>query len=258
MKNDHNKRGWSFPDGLLLAMIVLAAIWINRELFLDMARRATIDQRYGFLYLIIGGSLYLGWLRRSRGQYLRYAPSFSGMVIVATGLLAVRWGFIRDVLIIQHIGALAVVVGAAVSMFGLTFVRNFAAPIGALFLIIPIPGTIQDIITARLEVTSSAVLFSLFEIMNMPCQILGNQLVIDGVSIKAGKDFSGYSLIISIAVVVYIFICAVPMRNGARLFILIFSPAIALLCNLICLFITALSIGWISPCLLYTSPSPRD
>ena len=247
MNTDIKKRGWSFPDGLLLSLILLAGIWINRELFLDLVSRVSIKGRFGFPYLIIFGALYLGWLRRSRIQYLRYAPSFSGIVIVALGLAAVHWGFSRDVLIVQHIGAFAILIGGAVSMLGVAFVKNFAAPIGVLFLIIPVPGCIQDFITLRLETISTVFMFSIFEIMNTPCQVLGNQFVIDGVSIKAGKEFSGYQLMMSIAVVVYLFICAIPMRNGARILILLFAPCIALACNMLCLVFTSLVIGWISP-----------
>jgi len=247
MSSTSRKRGWSLPDGILLCLISLAGIWINREIFLDLAERVSIKGKFGFPYLIIFGSFYLAWLRKSRTQYLRYAPSFSGIFIVAAGLFGVHWGFTKDVLVVQQFGALAILVGGAVSMLGVAFVRNFAAPIGALFLIIPIPGSIQDIIVNRLETISTVFMFSIFELMNVPCQVLGNQFVIDGISINAGKEFSGYQLMMAIAVVVYLFVCAIPVRNGARILILLFAPSIALLCNMICLVFTSLSIGWISP-----------
>ena len=241
------KRGLTLPDVLLLALILLVGAWVNKDTFLDIFTRVSIHGKYGFPFLVIAGSLYLSWLRRSRIQYLRYEPTFTGVVIIAIGFCSIQWAINRDILIAEHIGAMCVLIGAAVSMLGISFVRNFAAPLGALFLIIPVPGVVSDIIDIRLEAISATFLFSVFEIMNVPCQMLGNQLVIDGVSIKAGKEFNGYALMMSIAVVVYVFICAIPLRNGARLLILISSPLIALICNLICVLLVGICIGWFSP-----------
>ncbi|UCD76259.1 MAG: exosortase/archaeosortase family protein, partial [Phycisphaerales bacterium] len=75
----------------------------------------------------------------------------------------------------------------------------------------------------------------------------GNVLIINGEQVAVGEACNGMRLVFALTLVVYAFAFGSPLKPGTRLVLLVLSPLIAILCNVIRLVPTSLIFGHGNP-----------
>lgn len=241
---ERQRRMWSIRDAAFLTLLVGVSIWMAREPLLDILAVAQRDTEQSHILLVPLVAAWLVWLRRSRFRHLRYQPSLWGPAVVAAGWALLFVGWETDTLVLWHVGALSMIVGAIVSMTGPTVLRQFLPAFALLPFAVPVPGAIRQKIALPLQEMATAITHGMLEIFGVTATRLGNVIVIKGQQVAVGEACNGMRLVFALALIVYAFIFATPFKMSTRLILLAVTPAIALLCNVIRLIPTSVIYGY--------------
>ncbi len=238
------RRTWSSSSLALLALLVLVAAWAQRQALADIFAIGLRDQEQSHIFLAPVVAAYLMWLRRSRVRQVLLRPSPIGPAIVLAGWLASWWGFQTGTQIAWHGGALATVIGAALSMTGLNPMRRFGPVFVVLLFMLPIPGEIRHYIAYPLQEMATSVTHAMLEFIGVTAVKSGNILIINGEQVAVGEACNGMRMVFALSLVVFAFCFGTPLKPGTRLVLIALSPVIAILCNVIRLLPTSLIYGY--------------
>ncbi len=238
------RRTWNFADGLWLGVLTLVAIWVSRDVWSDMLAIGWRDAENSHLLLAPFVAAWLVWVRRERLRFARPQVSLVGPLLVAVGWAAARLGYMNEVMIAEHGGALLIVMGAAVTMLGTHVVRLFLPAALALCFVLPVPGRIRQAVAIPLQEATAAVTHYLLDILSVPVERLGNVLSINGQEVAVAEACNGMRMVTALLLITFAFVFSVPMRHSVRVLFLLVSPLIALLVNVIRLVPTVLSYGY--------------
>lgn len=241
------RRSWSAADAALLGVLIVVAIWTARSALLDIWSRATSDAEQSHILLVPVVAGWLVWLRRSRLRFVRYQPNLYGPAIVFLGWLLIWSGYHMDLRVSQHVGALLMLVGSVVSMAGLSLVRQFLAAFLVLAFAIPIPGVVRHAIAEPLQTMATVVTHEFLTVFGVASVRSGNLLEIHGQQVAVGEACNGMRMVFALALVVFAFVFSTPFRFSTRVFLLVLSPIVALVCNVIRLVPTSLIYGFGDP-----------
>lgn len=239
-----DRRSWRFTDGMLLVGFIGLAIIVTRHTWIDiflMAQR-NAEQSHVFLAPFVAGWLF--WIRRERLRWIRPHWSFTGAVVIGAGWALGTIGFNNGWLVIEQFGQLLIVVGAALTIVGWNFVLRFLPVFGALLFLLPVPGRIRQEIAMPLQQVTAAITHFGMELFGAPVIRTGNVLVINGHEVAVAEACNGMRMVAALAIVTYAFVFSVPMRQGVRIFLLVVSPVVAIVCNVLRLTPTVLFYGY--------------
>lgn len=238
------RRTWQFRDFAQLALLLGVGLWLNRQPLADIIAIGWHDaeQSHIFLAPIVAG--YLLWLRRSRLRYVMLQPSLAGLAIAAVGWLMSWWGFESGVQVAWHGGAIVSLLGILLSMTGLTPLHLFAPVFAVLLFMLPVPGEIRHRLALPLQELATTVTYSMLQFIGVAALKSGNILVINGEQVAVGEACNGMRMVFALTLVVYAFAFGTPLKPGTRMTLLLLSPGIAMLCNVLRLVPTSLIFGY--------------
>lgn len=228
------------------AAVISFAMWsiAFRAPLGDIYRLAVSDVERSYLLVVPLISLYLVALRRSRYQDMSRRKTLLGPAIVLAGLFVSWFGLERDVIVMWHGGAVISLIGLAVVFFGAQVLAAFAAPLLLLFAIVPVPGTIRQALAQPLQEMATEVTSFMLQLIGMPVSQAGNLLEINDRMVAVGEACDGMRLLLPLGIVIFAFVFSVPLRMGTRLFLVVVSGPIAIICNVIRLIPTAIAYGY--------------
>jgi len=238
------RRIWRFRDYALLALLALVAIWAHRQPLADIIRIGVRDEEQSHIFLAPIVALWLLWLRRSRLRYVALRPNLIGPLIVAAGWLASWWGFQAGVQVAWHGGAVVTLIGVLLSFTGPVPLRLFAPVFLVLAFMLPIPGGIRHQLAYPLQEMATGVTHATLELIGISAMKSGNVLIINGEQVAVGEACNGMRMVFALTLVVYAFAFGTPLKPTTRAVLILLSPLVAMLCNVIRLVPTSLIFGY--------------
>ncbi len=238
------RRGWGPADYALLFVMLAVAVWLNRQPLLDMFAIGLRDEEQSHIFLAPIVALWLLWLRRSRLRFIPVQPSFIGLAVAAGGWLLSWWGFESGTQIAWHAGAIVCLVGVLLSFTGLAPLQRLAPVFVVLLFMLPIPGAIRHQIAHPLQSLATGVTHSMLELFGVSTVRSGNILIINGEQVAVGEACNGMRMVFALGLVVYAFAFGTALKPLSRAVLLIMSPLVAILCNVIRLVPTSLIFGY--------------
>lgn len=238
------RRAWRIRDYVQLALLLGIALWLHRQPLLDIVAIGLRDSEQSHIFLAPIVALWLLWLRRSRLRYVMVQPSFAGLLVAAGGWIVSWWGFESGVQIAWHAGAVVSVLGVLLSMTGLAPVQLLAPVFAVLAFMLPVPGEIRHRIAYPLQELATTVTHSMLEFIGVIAIKSGNVLIINGEQVAVGEACNGMRMVFALTLVVYFFAFGTALKPGTRALLLILSPAIAMVCNVLRLVPTSLIFGY--------------
>ncbi|MEM7228442.1 MAG: exosortase/archaeosortase family protein [Planctomycetota bacterium] len=237
-------RAWRPLDYVLLSGLVGLAAYMQRQPLMDIITIGQNDQEQSHIFLAPLVALYLTWLRRSRLKSLMVQPSILGPLVVLVGWAISWWGFRSGAQIAWHGGAVMTVIGALLSMTGSAPLHRFGPVFVVLIFMLPVPGEIRHRIALPLQQIATGVTHNMLEFFGVSAVRSGNVLVINGEQVAVGEACNGMRMVFALTLVVYAFAFGTPLRTGTRIALLVLSPCVAMLCNVIRLVPTSLMYGY--------------
>ena len=245
--NFRPRRAWRVTDWLMLGGLLVLAAFLMLQSLKDIATIGINDTEQSHIFLAPLIAVWLLWLRRPRLRHVLVQPSLIGPLIVLMGWLISWWGFTAGIQIFWHAGTLLVFVGILMSFTGLLPLYLFAPVFGVLLFVLPVPGVIRHMIALPMQEFATSVSYSVLELLGVPAIKTGNVLVINGQSVAVGEACNGMRMIFALTLVVYAFAFSTPFKPVTRVLLLVISPFIAILCNIIRLVPTSLIYGYGDP-----------
>ena len=238
------RKSWHARHYIQLAGLLSIGLWLNRQPLGDIISIGRHDQEQSHIFLAPIVAAWLLWLRRSRLRYVMVEPSFLGPIVGCVGWMMSWWGFETGTQVAWHGGALLSLVGILLSMTGSTPLYLFAPVFAVLAFMLPVPGEIRHRIALPLQELATNITYSMLQVIGVSTIKSGNVLIINGEQVAVGEACNGMRMVFALTLVVYAFAFGTPLKTGTRITLLILSPAIAMICNVVRLVPTSLIFGY--------------
>jgi exosortase len=227
------KEGWR-PTHLVLAVLLaagaLAATW---GAWADMYLIARNDEECGHALLALPAFVWLFWIRRGRLRRCEPTGQWFGVVLIATGWATWSWGFRHQNQPIWHFGALLMVLGAFLTGVGSQIFWEFLAAFAVLVFLVPVPSTLRERIAQPLQVYIAQATQLVCEAFGMDVDRTNSLLTVNGTRVAIAEACNGMRMVFSLILVCYLFAFVNPLRGYVRVMLLVISPLVALLFNII-------------------------
>lgn len=217
--------------------------WLHRQPLMDMVAIGVRDEEQSHIFLAPFIAAWLLWLRRTRLRHVMVQPSLIGPVVAAIGWIVSWWGFEYGYQIAWHSGALMSLLGVVLAFTGLTPLYLFAPVFVCALFVLPVPGEIRQKLTLPLQDLATTVTHATLEFIGIVAIKSGNMLVVNGERVAIGEACNGMRMVFALSLVVYAFAFSTPLRQGTRLLLVLLSPGLAIVCNVIRLVPTAIIFG---------------
>lgn len=235
--------GWTASRlGWLVALLVLAVLaalpsWQN---VLDLALRSS---EYSHILLVLPVVGLLLWLRRESLATVVPRYSMWGVALAALGVGMDFAGFATQIDLLKDLGMVVLLVAAVVAVAGWRWPLKALPAFGALLFLVPVPGRVRQQIALPLQDASASITEWSMDLIGQPVVRMGNVLQINGVDVAVAEACNGMRMVVALALVAYAFAFSMPLRPWARMAILLLSPLVALLANVLRLGPTVLFYG---------------
>ena len=180
---------WGLWGVLAVVMTVLGYLYADSLRFLMQTWLEDDNYSHGpFIPLI---SLYLIWLRRTQLQTVERRGSWWGLPIVAAGLLVYVVGEFAAMYAVVHFSLWIVIVGLLACAIGLSGIRLLAFPLLYLLAALPLPVFLQNELSSRLQLWSSALGIGCLQLVGVMAYREGNVIDLGPIQLQVVEACSG-------------------------------------------------------------------
>jgi exosortase len=217
----------------VLAAIVMGglAVLATLDAWSDIFLIAQKNEEYSHIFLVPFVAAAMIYVRRARFRYCKSTGTFLGFVIAGIGWAIHVFGFYHNFESLWHLGAVMVVIGCVLSVFGKHALFRFFPAIAVLIFLIPVPGMLRLRLAAPLETWTAQISELLLNAIGMAVTRSGNRLLVGDQAVNIAEACNGLRMVFALILVSYFFGFALPLRNSVRFIILLASPFAAILCN---------------------------
>ena len=220
---------WTLVQAAIAVGAALVACW---PAWHDIYLSATADPDNGYIVLVpaVAGWLALcrrGRLRGAGRQGLWLGPVIAGLA----GVLYLLGGALGHTLAL-HLGAIGVLIGAIWSVVGLSVIMRMLPAVVALLFLAPAPMPWLLPTTDVLGAWTLAFTAGVLETLGVAASANGGELIV-GASQQSLGDNSGTRMIAAIGLVTYAFAYGTPLRQGVRIGLVLASPLVAMVANIV-------------------------
>ena len=237
-------RGWSRRSAWLLVGLVVASVVAFREVWWDIGKIAITRAEGRYILFVPVSAAFLFWCRRSRLSFVRARPSMVGPLVVGFAILFAWWSDQVDLRVGVHLSAVLALIGSVLTMTGTEALRQFGPVFMAVLLAVPVPGSIRQEISRPLQDAAVVLTQGTLELFGITAIRDGALLVIRGTPVAVGEACDGMRMVLALGLLVFTFVFALPLRSGTRLFLVVISPFVALVCNVFRLVPSSIAFGF--------------
>jgi len=214
-------------------ILIGLAIWVARDQWQDIYQLAYTNQEYSHIMLVPLVAMYLVYVRRLRLRHFRVSGRWLGVLLVVLGWAMTSSGFTNNIQVAWYTGAVTLLVGAIVTAFGKNALFKFLPAVAVLAMLVPVPQTIRLAIAHPLQEYTAWLTSFLLDLVGVQSQQIGMTLSINGVPLRVAEACNGMRIVFPLMLLAYGFSFALPLRNRVRLLLLLASPLVALVCNVV-------------------------
>jgi exosortase len=226
-----------------LVALGFAATW---PAWSDMAWIASRDEEQSHVWLVPLIAAWLVWMRRGRLRRCPRDHRWVGPALVAAGWALHSAG---DLLLFQalwHLGAVVVVVGCFLAFAGVRWLARLLPAFVVLAFAVPVPGIVREAIALPLQNATAEATRRVLDTLGVEASRTGNLLIVNGREVLIAEACNGLRMVFALLLVSFTFAYSTPIRNSARLLIVLLSPVTAIACNVIRLAPTVWVYGFVS------------
>lgn len=235
---------WAWWHVLLIGLAMAAAIAACADAWRDIFEIADRDEEQSHTYLAPIIAVWMVWARRIRFRNLVPRGSVTGLMVIVLGALMCHFGYAHSFDIAWHGGAVVVLSGAVIAVTGRHFLFAFLSAFAVLAFMIPVPGQVRQMIAMPLQTWTAGATQAVLETLGVDVERTGNVLIVNNQLIAVAEACNGLRMVWALILVTYAFAFSIPLRPMVRGTLLVLSPFVALLCNIIRLVPTAALYGY--------------
>jgi exosortase len=203
------------------------------------------DNTHGFL--VPPFAAYIVWSKRDVLLRTKLAPSWSGISLVALGLLVLLLGVFGAELYLSRISFVILLAGMTLGFGGWALLYELRFAIFVLLLAIPIPAILFTEITFPLQLLASQLASSLLPLFGVPVLREGNVIRLAQLSLEVVEACSGIRSIMSLFALSIFYGYFLEKSTWRRIVLALASIPIAIATNAIRILITGLCVQYWDP-----------
>lgn len=203
------------------------------------------DFSHGFL--VPPFAAYVLWRKRAVLTGTRLAPQWSGVALVAFGLLILLLGVYGSELFLSRLSLVLVLAGLVLGFGGSAMLKETRFALFVLLLAIPIPSIIYTQITFPLQILASKLASALLPIFGVPVLREGNVIQLPAMSLEVAEACSGIRSLMSLLTLAVFYGYFLERSTWRRWVLALASVPIAIAANAVRLLGTGLSVQYWDP-----------
>jgi exosortase len=214
-----------------LAILVGLSLWMYWPTLSHLVGQWWHDPNFSHGFFVPLFSGFVVWQERERLLRLDPQPSWSGLIILALGLLELVIGQMGAELFLARSSLLLLLAGLVVLFFGWKTFRALLFPWAFLLLMIPIPNIIFNQITFPLQLLASKVSAAVLPLFGVPVLLDGNVINLASQSLEVAEACSGIRSLMSLVTLAVIYGYLMEKRVWVRWILALASVPIAVAAN---------------------------
>jgi exosortase len=213
--------------------VVIAGLllWLYIPTITHLVGQWWTDPNFSHGFFVPLFSAFVIWQERARLTSLRPQPSWWGLLFVALGLSVLIVGQLGAELFLSRTSMLIVLAGLIVLFLGWNFFRVLLFPWAFLFLMIPIPTIVFNLVTFPLQLLAAKVASTILPWMGVPVLREGNVIVLAAERLEVAEACSGIRSLMSLATLAVIYGYLMERKIALRIALALASIPIAVAAN---------------------------
>jgi exosortase len=244
-KNPWSFRNAHFAWGSVLIGALMAAVYYRVLAKLVTDWWQIPDFSHGFLVPIFAA--YLVWAKRKTLLDTRIAPTWSGIVVVAFGLVVLLLGVYGAELFLSRVSLVILLAGLVLGFGGWELLKELRFVLLVLLLAIPIPAIIFNEITLPLQILASKLASALLPLFGVPVLREGNVIELPAMKLEVAEACSGIRSLVSLFTLSIFYGYFLEKSFLRRAVLALASIPIAIAANAVRIFGTGLCVQYWDP-----------
>ena len=217
----------------VLAVVVYAPILY----YMVLHWRSVPDYSHGFVIAPL--AVYFAWERRRALERAPIEPSWWGLLPLSLGALALAIGRLGVELMSMRTGFVLTLIGLVLLLLGRKVFRILAFPLCFLFLMVPLPQSLVNVIAFPLQLIAADLAVSTLHWFGMPVLREGNIIHLPDTQLFVAEACSGLRSLMALGTLGVVFAYFFRKTWGERLVLIASTLPIAVLVNAFRVMLTA-------------------
>ncbi len=217
----------------LWQIVVLAGLflWLYLPTLGRLVGQWWSDPNFSHGFFVPLFSAFVIWQERSKLASLRSKPSWWGLLFLVFGLGLLILGQMGAELFLSRL-SLLIVLGALIVLFlGWNFFRAVLFPWAFLWLMIPIPAIVFNLVTFPLQLLASRVASTILPWTGVPVLREGNVIVLPAMALEVAEACSGIRSLMSLMTLAVIYGYLMERKAAVRVLLAVAAIPIAVAAN---------------------------
>jgi exosortase len=212
------------------SVFVAAAVVVYAPILYYMALHWR-DSDYSHGYLIVPLSLYFAWERRYQLAQAEVSSSAWGIPVLALGALTLAVGRLGVELMNMRVSFVLTLIGLVLLLLGRPVFRVLAFPLCFLFLMVPLPQSLVNVIAFPLQLVAADFAVNTLYLMGIPALREGNVIHLANTQLFVAEACSGLRSLMALITIGVIFAYFFRKDLIERIIIVLSAIPIAILVN---------------------------
>jgi exosortase len=217
----------------LWQILVLCGVlaWLYAPVLSHLVGQWVHDPNYSHGFFVPAFSLFVIWNERDRLRKLPFEPAWSGLLMLALGLVVLAAGILGAELFFSRVSLLLSIAGLLVLTCGWNYFRAVFFPWLFLLFMIPIPTIVFNEITFPLQLLASRAAAHALPLLGVPVLREGNIIQLPAMALEVAEACSGIRSLTSLATLAIIYGYLMEPRTAIRIILALASVPIAVIAN---------------------------
>ena len=208
----------------VITILVLTVLWPTTRSMIETWEKSSA---YGHCYLVIPIAVWMAWRESSALAYVPLRPFWLGLVVIAATGFVWLLAELASVVVVTQFAAIGLVVATVLTVFGRTWARQLAFPLGFLFFAVPFG---EGLLPILMEWTADVTIGAL-RVTGIPVYREGNYFVLPSGAWSVVEACSGVRYLIAAFMVGCIFAWLQYRASIKRVVFVCLALAVALVSN---------------------------
>jgi exosortase len=213
----------------LAAIAIAIAIYTPILYYMVLHWEQVEDYSHGFL--IVPLALFFAWERRYQIRETPIAPSWWGVLPLALGALTLAIGRLGTELMNMRVSFVFTLIGLVLLLLGYRVFRILAFPLLFLFLMVPLPESLLNVVAFPLQLIAADAAVKLLFFLNIPALREGNIIHLATANLFVAEACSGLRSLMALITLGVVFAYFFRKSLAERIIIVLSAIPIAIVVN---------------------------
>jgi exosortase D (VPLPA-CTERM-specific) len=227
----------------LVTLCVALACYTARDGLLNLYDRWRYEEEYGYGFLIAALMPVLLWRRWHALVTEPVGARWPGVGIVAIAQLCTILGVLGESYFIEQLALVVSIFGIALVVFGAGAVRIIFPIVLLLLLTIPLPYTLEAMLTIKLQLVSTNVGVAIIQLLGIPVYVEGNIIDLGSYKLQVAEACSGLRYLLPLTCISFLMAYLYKAPFWKKAVVVISAAPLTVLLNSIRIAVTAVLVN---------------